>query len=67
MNKNIFFTFITLFMFTLMISAASARAEKTPLSYEAYAFILNTYVDNSGMVNYKELKANRARLEGDGV
>jgi hypothetical protein len=40
------------------------RAAETPkFSYAPYADVLSKYVDNEGLVNYKELKANRAALD----
>jgi hypothetical protein len=54
---------VTLFSFMLILAGASVHAEKTPLSYKDYAFVLKTYVNGRGMVNYKDLKAHRSRLD----
>ena len=45
------------------VEALGAESEKEAFNYDDYADILRSYVDNKGMVNYKQLKANRAKLD----
>ena len=40
-----------------------ARASQSDVDYSDYAYILSTYVDEHGLVSYKELKADRKRLD----
>lgn len=42
---------------------AEAVAAEGGFDYSDYAYILRTYVDNLGLVSYKELKADRKRLD----
>ena len=44
-------------------NASAANADKPPFNYETYAQVLKTCVDDTGMVDYKQLKANRTRLD----
>jgi hypothetical protein len=41
----------------------SAEQSRKIFSYDDYAAVLKDYVDDAGMVNYKQLKANRAKLD----
>lgn len=41
----------------------SAEQSQKGGSYDDYATVLKNYVDDMGMVNYKQLKANRAKLD----
>jgi hypothetical protein len=41
----------------------SAQESSDKFSYDDYAGILNSYVDSEGMVNYKELKNSRDKLD----
>lgn len=43
--------------------ASGAEPENEAFNYDNYAEVLKSYVDNKGMVNYKQLKANRAKLD----
>lgn len=43
--------------------AYSASRQSVDFDYTLYAGILKAYVDDSGMVNYKQLKANRTNLD----
>jgi hypothetical protein len=43
--------------------AAGADANSAGLSYDDYAAVLKTYVDDTGMINYNGLKANSEKLE----
>ena len=45
------------------IPQVSQQKNYSSIFYEEYAAILETYVDDSGMVNYRELKKNNDRLE----
>jgi len=60
---------ICLIISTLVIStihcveALGAEPENEAFNYDNYAEILKSYIDNKGMVNYKQLKANRAKLD----
>ncbi len=45
------------------IETMGAEAEDKSFNYDDYAQVLKSYVDNNGMVNYKQLKANRSRLD----
>ncbi|MHC4440320.1 MAG: DUF547 domain-containing protein [Planctomycetota bacterium] len=45
------------------IEALSAEQNNEAFNYDDYAEVLKSYVDNKGMVNYKQLKANRAKLD----
>ena len=45
------------------VEALGAEPVKEAFNYDNYADILRSYVDNKGMVNYKQLKANRAKLD----
>jgi len=53
--------FIIIFAALVSIWPCSAKAEV--FSYKKYAELLKRYVDSSGMVNYRELKANRGMLD----
>jgi hypothetical protein len=44
-----------------------APEENRPFSYDDYAVALKAYVDDGGMVNYKGLKADPARLDAFGA
>jgi hypothetical protein len=44
-----------------------AARETGPFTYDHYAAALKAYVDNNGMVNYKGLKADSARLDAFGA
>ena len=55
---------LTLIVSTLCcIEAFGAETENEAFNYDDYAEVLKSYVDNKGMVNYKQLKANRAKLD----
>ncbi len=60
---------ICLIISTLVVSTIycvevlGAEPENEAFNYDNYAEILKSYVDNKGMVNYKQLKANRAKLD----
>lgn len=43
--------------------ASEAEQENKTFNYDNYAEVLKSYVDNQGMVNYKQLKANREKLD----
>jgi len=43
--------------------ALGTEQDDKAFNYDNYAEVLKSYVDNNGMVNYKELKANRAKLD----
>lgn len=43
--------------------AGAAGPRSGAFSYDDYAVVLRTYVDDRGMVNYKGLKANREKLD----
>lgn len=45
------------------IGLVSFAAEQKSFSYDNYAAILKDYVDDTGMVNYKQLKARREKLD----
>lgn len=52
------------FSFYLSASCALAvDANDSQFSYRDYAAVLKTYVDDAGMVNYEQLKANREKLD----
>ncbi len=57
--------YLLLISVLVLISGAAIGVEKKeqPFSYEDYAAVLKSYVDDTGMVNYKELKAKPERLE----
>jgi hypothetical protein len=44
------------------IEILGAEAENKSFSYDEYAAVLKSYVDNKGMVDYKQLKANHSML-----
>jgi len=44
------------------VEALGAEPENEAFNYDNYAEILKSYIDNKGMVNYKQLKANRAKI-----
>jgi hypothetical protein len=51
---------------TLIIASAvavSAEENADKFSYDDYAGVLSAYIDSEGMVNYKELKSNRDKLD----
>jgi hypothetical protein len=45
------------------VEASGAGIEDEAFNYDNYARVLKSYVDDKGMVNYKQLKANRAKLD----
>lgn len=45
------------------VEALGAEPENEAFNYDNYAEVLKSYVDDKGMVNYKQLKANRAKLD----
>ena len=47
----------------LFCSNVLAAEAETEFNYEDYAYILNRFVDNAGMVNYKKLKENHRKLD----
>ncbi|MBI3669240.1 MAG: DUF547 domain-containing protein [Acidobacteria bacterium] len=47
----------------IQFPAASASADSGAFSYERYAVALLNYVNNRGMVNYRDLKANSGDLD----
>ena len=50
--------------FAILFCSNSIAAEaETEFNYEDYAFILNKFVDNAGMVNYKKLKEDHRKLD----
>ena len=56
---------ITIFV-VLLVGLFSAYAEndvRQEFNYDDYAATLKAYVNNQGMVNYKELKSNREKLD----
>jgi hypothetical protein len=60
--KTLFFS-LALFVGMISLLSVDANAEDVSLLYDDYAFILKTYVNDEGMVNYKGLKADRSRLD----
>ena len=50
-------------MIVVSITAIGQANGAEEFDYSSYADILKTYVNDSGMVNYKELKANRKGLD----
>lgn len=44
-------------------AAQSSSSDAQPFSYDAYAEILQTYVDENGMVDYQALQQNREMLD----
>jgi hypothetical protein len=44
-------------------NASAVDANDTEFRYDDYAAVLKSYVDDTGMVNYKRLKANSEKLE----
>ncbi len=47
----------------ILAIAGTVRADDLPFSYDSYAAALEESVDDGGMVNYKNLKANRKSLD----
>lgn len=45
------------------IKTLGAEAENKSFNYDDYMAVLKAYVNDKGMVNYKQLKANRAKLD----
>jgi hypothetical protein len=45
------------------IKTLGAEAENQSFNYDDYMAVLKAYVNDKGMVNYKQLKANRAKLD----
>lgn len=55
---------ITVFTTLLgVLFSAYAQEDIPQFSYDDYATVLKTFVDNQGMINYKNLKANREELD----
>ena len=54
---------LSLMVFLNVYEMRSAMGQEKSFSYENYAYVLKTYVDNTGMVNYKALKNNRNQLD----
>jgi len=50
-------------VFGLLSNIHAAEGTSEAFNYGNYAEVLKTYVDDNGMVNYKELKANRENLD----
>ena len=59
------FLMISAFVVSAVFCAEALGTEQDDkaLNYDNYAEVLKSYVDNKGMVNYKQLKANRAKLD----
>jgi len=57
--------YITAFIGILAVMFSTHAEENAgkQFDYDDYAAILKTYVDNQGMVNYKELQVNREKLD----
>jgi len=53
--------FITLLGVLFNVNAENDMRQK--FNYDDYAATLKTYVNNQGMLNYKELKSNREKLD----
>ena len=47
----------------ICVEALGAEQKDEVFDYDDYAEVLKSYVDNKGMVNYKQLKANRGKLD----
>lgn len=61
---NIYVLVSALAVSTIVCSYTSgADVDDKAFSYDDYAAVLKTYVDNMGMVNYKQLKAHREKLD----
>lgn len=67
---QIFTVWLTTLPFSALLSALlfsvtfqPAKAYAVDFSYENYAHVLKTYLNDDGMVNYKALKANREKLD----
>jgi hypothetical protein len=50
-------------IFALLLLGVPSGSAAWAFSYDDYALVLRTYVNPQGLVNYKELKANRASLD----
>ncbi len=46
-----------------LVFSRVAGAEEHPFAYDDYAAVLESYVDDNGMVDYAALKANREKLD----
>lgn len=62
MYKKTFLAFLLIVFLSFYFMEAS-MGQETNFSYENYAYVLKTYVDDTGMVNYKALKNNREQLD----
>lgn len=51
---------------TIRFDTGTSRADRV-FSYDDYAFVLRTYVDDHGMVNYRGLKEHRDKLDAFAV
>jgi hypothetical protein len=61
---NIYVLVSALAVSTIVCSyTLGADVDDKAFSYDDYAAVLKTYVDNMGMVNYKQLKAHREKLD----
>lgn len=61
---NIYVLVSALTVATIVCSyTLGADVDDKAFSYDDYAAVLKTYVDNMGMVNYKQLKAHREKLD----
>ena len=47
------------------VETLGAEPENETFNYDNYAEVLKSYVDDKGMVNYKQLKANRAKPDSE--
>ncbi len=47
----------------VFVSNAFSEEMESTKFYQSYASVLNKYVDGKGLVNYKDLKANRSELD----
>jgi hypothetical protein len=58
------FLILQLFAFVLLVFCGpTAAAAEPPFSYTDYSEVLKAYVSERGLVNYRELKAHRGRLD----
>ena len=62
-NRNIAGMVLVVIFMNLGLQTLVAEQNKKIFSYDGYASVLKAYVDDNGMVNYKQLKANRVKLD----
>jgi hypothetical protein len=55
---------IAALMAIVAMGGSASAAEEPQFSYAAYAQVLKTYVNDKGLVDYGDLKANRGGLDG---